>query len=201
MGAINYRTSDYITLAARHDYMDFTDDNTLAEIKDAIMEDGLHESLEDVTEEEIDDYIYWLIGSYYEDDYENAKYILGRYNFNWFTVKIESGYYEGFSIDIEYEEDGGCFCDYEEKQEAQKEVTQVKECLLELAGIGLKACYPFWCTRYEDYKGTLAAINEAVKEMRADVKNTHTNRTWYLEYCKQKNEGWIENDKYLLRDF
>ena len=180
MGTINYRTSDYITLGVKPmDVDDFKAD------KPEIIQEMLDNGYYNITDEEYWDYVRDIIWEYYEDDYINAASILDKYTFNWFTVKIESGYYEGFSIDIEYEEDGGCFSDYEEKQEAQKEVTRVKECLLELAGIGLKACYPFWCTRYEDYKGTLAAINEAVKEMRADVKNTHTNRTWCLEYCKE----------------
>ena len=196
MGTINYRTSDYITLAVKPmDVDDFKDDKP--EIIQNMLENGYY----NITEQEYWDYVRDIIWEYYEDDAINAKCILDRYNFNWFTVKIEYGYYEGFSIDIQYDENGGCFTDYTEKMEAQKEVTRIKECLLELAGMGLKACYPHWIMHYEDYAGTLEAVNEAVKEMRADVKKTHTDRTWYLEYCKQKNEGWIENDKYLLRDF
>ena len=205
MGTINYMTSDYITLGVKpYSAWDFLEDaGTLAEIKDAIMEDGLHDSLEEITDDEVDDYIYWLIGTYYEDDRINVEAILDKYCWRYFSIKIEPGYYEGFSLDITYDYDGDCFDDYEEKRQAQREVTQVKECLIDLAGVGLKACSPGWCTSYRDYAGTINKINEAVKQMRLDVKNTHTYRTWEQDYNRQAKEdaGWLEHDKYLLRDF
>ena len=71
MGAINYHTSDYITigydLSINHD--DF---------------------------EDYDDFI-----NYIDYDYEDIKYLLEQEDFYYFHITIKAGYYEGFSIDIE----------------------------------------------------------------------------------------------------
>lgn len=64
------------------------------------------------------------------------------------------------------------FDNWEDRKAAQREITQIKKCLIELAGVGLVACFPGWCTGYLDYKGTMQRINEAIKEMREEVKAT-----------------------------
>lgn len=147
MGAVNYRTSDYITLAAP-DYSDLEPE----EAQDS-----------------------------QECDRENAEYILKRYGFYYFHVSIIPGYYDGFSIDIE-NNFPVAFDFWQEKREAQKEITRIRSCLEELAGVGLVKCSPGWCTSYGDYKSTLAAIREAVSIMREEVKATPT---WaqYMRDC------------------
>lgn len=60
------------------------------------------------------------------------------------------------------------------KKEAQKEITAIKNLLTECAGLGLVQCFPGWCTGYNDYKGTLAAIKAAVKEMRQEMRQAPT---------------------------
>lgn len=156
MGTINYKTSDYITLAIEpYDSADF------------MLDDG-----------SID---YDDISECYSCDYDNAAYALAKYDFELFNVSIEPGYYEGVSIKIEL---SVCsFDDYTEKQKAQKEVTQIRQFLEYIAGCGYVACYPGWCTRYEDYNGTMEKIAEAVKAMRYDVKDTPT----YYQTCVMKN--------------
>ena len=66
------------------------------------------------------------------------------------------------------------FDGWEDKQAAQREITSLKKCLLECAGVGLVQCSPGWCTGYNDYKGTCEAIAAATKVMRDEVKNTPT---------------------------
>lgn len=106
--------------------------------------------------------------------------ILDRFSFWYFHLAIKPGYYEGFSLDIE-SNFPVAFDNWEERKAAQREITQIKKCLIELAGVGLVACFPGWCTGYLDYKGTLQRINEAIKEMREEVKATPTWRQYERE--------------------
>lgn len=155
MGTVNYHTSDYITLGVNIDEV-----------------------------EEYNATYYGEHGDRREVDYngaqidieimlEDIKNELDNYNLYYFHVKIEPGYYEGFSLDIENNYSVAVDT-WEDKRDAQKEITQIKKLLIEYAKLGLVACYPGWCTGYKDYKGTIKAIKDAVKEMRAEVKNTPT---------------------------
>jgi hypothetical protein len=120
---------------------------------------------------------------YIEFDYYEAKSIIEKEYFNYFSVEIEPGYYEGFSINIKnnfdysFSYDGPCFDDYSEKQRALKEATKLKMILLELVNnVGLCVVYPGWCTGYGDYKTTIKEINAAIKELKTEIKNIPT---WY----------------------
>ena len=146
MGAINYGMSDYITIGYNCNNIDY-DDN----------------------------FYYELI----QDDFDQVKYILKQYNFNYFDVRLNPGYYEGFYIDIKF----NCNCDfygndyfysYEDKQLAQKEITQIKKFLLSCLDFGCCAVYPGWCTGYANYKTTLQEIDAAIQKMRETVKTTPT---------------------------
>lgn len=168
MGTINYCTSDYITLAFKpYNINDFTND---PEWLDFIQNEwGI-----DINDENA---IYQAaaeeINHYYEEDYCNIATELNKYYFYYFHVTIEPGYYEGFSINIE-NNFPICFDAYWEKRDAQKEITTIKQFLIDCAGCGMVECSPGWCTGYSNYKDTLKAINEAIKEMREEVKATPT---------------------------
>lgn len=135
MGAVNYGSSDYISI-------------------------GLNVS-RDFEEWEIEEI---------ENDIET---LLNEYNFYYFHVVIKPGYYEGFYIDIE-NNFPVAFNWYEEKQDAQKEITQIKRFLLGCVSLGLVQYFPGWCTGYSTETETKAAINTAIKAMRQDVKTTPT---------------------------
>jgi hypothetical protein len=115
----------------------------------------------------------------YDDDlsndyYDQAATTRARYNFYYFHVSVEPGYYEGFSIDIEHNF-AYCYDNYNEKRAALKEITQIKKFLLEcINDFECVAVYPGWCTGYADYKTTLKELDAAIEEMRATVKNTPT---------------------------
>lgn len=168
MGTVNYCASDYITLAVEpYDVDNFLNDPAFrAEYPDADR-----------------DFVYDVINDYYGDDEANVETILRRLPMNYYHVIIKWGYYEGFSIDIE-NNFGLCYDSYEDKREAQKEITQLKKALVEMAGCGLKVCSPGWCTSYGDYNATIRAINRAVRDMREEVR---TIPTW-TQYAKEA--GW-----------
>ena len=146
MGAINYKTSDYITLG----YLDY--------------------SQQDFDDEYTQDDYY----IYEEDDYTQIEYLLKDQRFYYFNVTLEPGYYSGFSLNIE-NNFSYCFDNYGEKLQALKEITQIKKFMLYIVdNFSVCAVYPGWCTGYADYKKTMSEISAATKEMRADVKNTPT---------------------------
>lgn len=141
MGAINYKTSDYITIGY---------------------------NLNDV-EQYDDDYFYFE-----QDDFEIAQEILKNYYFYYFHVTIKPGYYAGFYIDIECNFNW-CFDGWQDKQEAQKEITQLKVVLKKIIeSCNCCAVAPGWCTTYYNYKDSLIKLNQAIKEMREHVKRIPT---------------------------
>lgn len=169
MGAINYFTSDYITMGVKpYDYTDLTNDEEfMEEIKNMVDEYG----------GTIEDAINSYISDCYEADYTNIEFELKKHNFYYFHIVIKPGYYEGFTIDIE-SNFPIAFDGWEDKREAQKEITEIKQFLIDCAGDGLVECFPGWCTGYSNYDSTIKAINEAIKEMREEVKATPT----WLQY-------------------
>lgn len=159
MGAVNYFTSDYITLGVKpYDYYDFENDNEfMKEIKEEVNEYG----------GTVENAIYDYINNLYECDYEKIKTELENHYFTYYHLTIKPGYYEGFTIKIENNYPVA-FDGYE----VQKEITEIKKILTACAGMGLVKCSPGWRTGYANYSETITAINEAVKEMRTEAKTT-----------------------------
>lgn len=149
MGAINYGTSDYITIGYNcnldYDEADFN------------------------SPEEMENCRFWDM----DESREEIETILQKYDFYYYHVVIKPGYYEGFYIDIE-NNFGYCYDDYTDKKEAQKEITQIKLFLLECVNAGLCEVFPGWCTSYKDYKTSVQAIKEAIKEIREDARTIPT---------------------------
>ena len=172
MGTINYKTSDYITLSIKpYDFDDIKKDLTDFFIYDTNA--GNDQTADIVT----DDYVYEHITDMYDCDKENAQGYIDKYNLYYFHVAIEPGYYEGLSINID-NNFPVFFDDYIEKKEAQKEITQLKKLLIDLADVGFVQTFPGWCTGYNDYKQTLKGIREAMKEVRQEVATTPTYRDY-----------------------
>lgn len=171
MGAINYYTSKFITLALIP--YDFTE--TEEYIKNNY-NDFCIDNPEDVTP----DLVYDEINSYYTCAYDKAKCIIDKYDFYILDISIEAGYYEGYSINIKF--DWLYFDDASEKRDAQKELTQLKNCLHELAGVGYVSCIPFWVMSYKNYDETIKDIDAAIKEARAEFQKMPT----FYTYTRKK---------------
>lgn len=165
MGAINYFTSDYITMGLRpYERTDFESDlDFMEEAREQVREYG------GTVESIIDNYI----SEYYEEDFSNIETELNKHNFQYYHIAIKPGYYEGFTLDIENNYPVA-LDSWEDRRDANKEITEIKQFLIACAGFGLVQCSPGWCTGYNDYKGTIAAIKAVVKEMREEVKRTPT---------------------------
>lgn len=161
MGAINYFTSDYITIGVRpYDSWELEKDSCFMEVvREQINEYG------GTVDSVINDYI----EDRYEADLMNVEAILNKYSFYYYHVAIKLGYYEGFAIDIE-SNFPVAFDSWEDKQSAQTEITAVKNFLLDCLGVGLVQVWPGWCTSYRSPEETRKAIEEAVKAMREEVR-------------------------------
>lgn len=113
---------------------------------------------------------------------EDVQWCLDNNDFEYFKISIDSGYYEGFYLEIE-ENFPVCFDDYLEKRQAQKEITRIKRELLGFAEYTHLVNYtPNWCTSYYSYSETVQAINEGIKKMREEVKSCPTYVQWIKEY-------------------
>ena len=111
---------------------------------------------------------------------DEVQGILNKYGFYYFHVAIKPGYYEGFYIDIE-NNFPVCFDWYEEKRDAQKELTQLKMALFECVGAGLVQYSPGWCTGYYTQAETVENIKATIKSSRDEVKNIPTYKQWIKE--------------------
>lgn len=172
MGTINYGTCDYITMGIKpYEREDFLSDLDFMETAtENIMEYG----------GDINEYIEDTIYSYYGDDRLNAKTIIDKYNFRYFLVYPEPGYYEGLYIHLS--EEFPLFIDgEEERKEILEEVNSLHKMFIDLAGCGFVACFPGWCTGYLDYIGTLEEIEKACAKLREKAESI---KTWEaVEIC------------------
>lgn len=187
MGAINYGTSyRFLNAEGKREWdkditigikptSDYDDD-----------ESGYSEYLEDRKSED-EDFEYDRSDYDYEEDNfrrdEVTYFIESGDTPDHYKVSLESGYYEGFYLNIE-NDIPWVFDDSEEKREYQKDITVLKEFLLKLINeYGLVVVYPGWCTGYADNKESVKEINEFIKNLRQEVKSVDT---WRVYKKKQK---------------
>jgi len=161
MGAINYKTSDYITIVIEEDAAAIASDPEFIEF---LKDEGRADNIEEEAAE--------TAAQYYEDDRANYESIYTKYTFDFFTVELIPGYYDGLQIDIKL--NNAIFDDWTEKREALKEATKIKEFLTECAGVGFKACGPGWVTKYYTYAETLEKIKGATKAIKEEIKAAPT---------------------------
>lgn len=107
--------------------------------------------------------------------YDVLSLELNKQSFSYFDVTLKPGYYEGFYLNIK-SNFPAYFYNYQEKQDAQKEVTQLKKFLNLCVDNGLVQYFPSWCTGYATMKDTRKAIDLAVEKMRDDIRASGTLR-------------------------
>lgn len=173
MGTINYNTSNYITMGIipEHEWDYVTDKVCFHEMEKLAEEWGV--DTRSAILQNIQDNL--------EADITNVEWLLNnKYNFHYYYIKIEYGYYEGFSLFIGNNY-GVAYDSYRDKPEAQKEITQIKQFLLDCHNLGLVSVYPGWGTTYRSREETEADIEDAIREMREEVKRTPTWRQYERE--------------------
>ena len=140
-----------------------------------------YDNLEEIEQEE-----------YVEDMLFETKTILEKYSFEYFKVKIEYGYYDGFYLDIE--DEYAWFNTYEDKLNAIKELSNIKRLIVELLELGLVNYIAGWCTTIYEYKEhkkeILKELNESIKEQKELVKKQYTDKTLSYKDNMQKFFNW-----------
>lgn len=164
MGTVNYKTSAVITLGLRpYEPSDF-------ELDPDFMEEARRQSEE--YGDDLDEIIYQTIADYTEDDRQTAESIVTRYSFDFFTVTIEPGYYEGFSIDIT-DNLPGEYWDADERLQALDDAANLGDLLQELVEDAcLVEVWPGWCTTYQSPAHSLTAVKKAIRGLIYDINDT-----------------------------
>ena len=164
MGTVNYKTSDIITLGLRpYEPQGF-------ELDPDFMEDARRQSR--LYGDNLNSIIYQTIADYTEDDQQTAEHIINRYSFDFFTVTIEPGYYEGFSVYISNDLPGE-YWDADERKQALTDAANLGDMLKELVNNAcLVEVWPGWVTTYHDTDRTLWDIRKAIKGMIYDINDT-----------------------------
>jgi len=168
MGTINYKSGDIITLGLNTDFeVDEDVINELMKLNDFTREDAeqyerdMYQSdAQDISQAIIDDIV---------DEIDRLGYFE-----TWVSIKIEYGYYDGFSVVVNknYTLDKNMLWHVEEedKNEIIKVLEIVRTGLKRLTDNYLDVCYPWWSTRFEEgreanYKAIDDAINGAIEEI------------------------------------
>lgn len=145
MGAINYKTSKYVTLAIEPVDYEEEDWEFIAE-----WYSDLGSEVSDLIDE-------------YDFEYLKVEVVYGYYE--GFSINIE----DGFGIDW-----AGEYWNWKDKEDAQKEITRLKKLLYRLLDMGLCVCVPSWCTSYYNPVESRRKIRDGIKEMRKECKRTDT---------------------------
>lgn len=115
---------------------------------------------------------------FYRDDiqfeFDGINALLKDTSFYYFHITLKPGCYDGFSINIE-NNFSYCFDDYNEKLQALKEITRIKNFLIYIVdNFNISEVWPGWCTSYKEYHTTIKDIHAAIQEMKNEVKSTPT---------------------------
>lgn len=114
---------------------------------------------------------------YIESVYHDIKSILDNYMFDEFDISIEPGYYNGFYININFN-DVYYYDTYLNRLDTLKECTQLKYLLLNCVNAGLVVYNPGWCTGYNNEKESKTKINKAIKKLKAYIKGIPTKKQY-----------------------
>lgn len=174
MGAINLASGNIITLGYDEDY--YTSDEELREW--AIEEFEAQEYLQELYTLEgyiklkaQDDYDNWIWEQEREFYREIENVVEGTKPFTeWLTLRVEPGYYEGFSVVVDMG-NWDYFDDYNEKELTMDDTKLIQSRLEELVDdYGLKVVYPHWCSTWLNHEESKKAIKKAMAELRRQIK-------------------------------
>ena len=143
MGAVNYKTAKWVTLAFPFvDTDDYLDDDGNVDF-DAWRDDE-------------------------QEGFNNISALLDQYSFDCLCVQVVHGYYEGCSVNIEM--NYNILDDEDERKAVLDELAHLQHFLLECTNNGMRVCHPGWCTSFKDYANSRNAIRHAIRDAREEVR-------------------------------
>lgn len=160
MGTWNYKTSDVITVA----YYDINYTPSVEEIEGTMVD-------YECNEKEAEDILYQQHQDYTEERFNFVCDLFKNQQFEYYSVSVDEGKYEGFQINISREQ--LAFDNSYQRKEMRKELTRIKnKIIVAINEYFMRVCYPGWCIGWEDtIKDSLKALNEAIKEERKVINN------------------------------
>lgn len=109
---------------------------------------------------------------------EETQARLDKLNLYYFSLSIKYGYYEGFYLKLNEENTKYIYTNTKEKQEVLKELTAIKNILIELVKDGLLCgAYPNWITTRLNTAETIKQIKSIIKELKAETMASYTEYT------------------------
>lgn len=109
--------------------------------------------------------------------YETTETI-DKYNLYYYELIIKVGYYNGFYLQLNDNNTKWIYNNTKEKQEVLKELTQIKDILIDIVKSGYCwGCYPSWVYNKLTTAETIKQIKETIKELKAEVKASYTETT------------------------
>ncbi|MBQ3690102.1 MAG: hypothetical protein II937_09655 [Bacteroidales bacterium] len=165
MGTWNYGKSDVITVA---DY-DINYTPSIEEIEGTMVD-------YECNEKEAEDILHQQHQDYTEERFNIVCDLFKNRGFEYYSVSVDSGYYEGFQIKISREQ--LAFDNSYQRKEMHKELTRIKnEIVVAINEYIMRVCYPGWCIGWEDtIEKSLKALNEAIKKEREKINNISLKR-------------------------
>lgn len=160
MGAWNYRTSYVITVA---DY-DIHYMHSIEEIEDTMVNN-------ECDKKSAENILYQQHQDDTEERFKSVCDLFKNQEFEYYSVSVDEGYYEGFQIAISREQ--LAFDNSYQRKEMNKELTRIKnKIIVAINEYIMRVCYPGWCIGWEDtIDKSLKALNEAIKEERKVINN------------------------------
>ena len=177
MGAINYGSNNLLiqlgyNLSSKY------------KLIDCITEDLKNEH-DDLSKDELENKTYDIWIDIVNDSYDDVNNFLTQSfkEFNWYDFKIESGYYEGFYISLDFKY---LYIDnWKERSLMHKELTKIKTVFKELINnFGLVSYSPGWVTTFYDTNTSIKMLNNAVKSAREQINKIPTQSQFYKNNTK-----------------
>lgn len=109
---------------------------------------------------------------------EDIQARLDKLNLYYFSLSIKYGYYEGLYLKLNEENTKYIYDNTKEKQEVLKELTAIKNILIELVRNNfLVGAYPSWVTTRLNTDETIKQIKSIIKELKAETMASYTEYT------------------------
>ena len=157
MGARNFGSNDYLSLTYLVDVYELANNpGFIEDCKDReVWEEGYEPTEDDIWDEAADTANFWT-----EEAYEDAEYLLDKHRFNYITLQLEPGYYEGIQLFIEPD-----FPSYIESEEDREdifnEISELGELLSEFMDRG-------WDGDFEDLSDLIHQLMEEAQDIPID---------------------------------
>ena len=176
MPALNFGTSDYVTLGYLVSWSEYANNDSYISELHEVIEDDYADELEELREEgdeadvgrfieeKTDEYISRDIEQDYEDAFTDVEYGIADLELRFINLEAKSGYYEGawLKITMDYSLESE-----DDREDLYNDIGQLGEFLNKLIDSGWRevSCSYYGGVDRSDYDDTCEAVATAIREM------------------------------------